>query len=268
MIMEIRVKRSLLLILIFCGYLIFPGCESPDKIPMKIAVTKASKNYITWLNKGDSTLIIADMYPLDIDSALKELVTCSGLLVTGGEDVQPGFYGKSSEKDLCAEMDPRRDTLEIVLIKRAIGMRMPVLGICRGEQIINVALGGTLIVDIPAYFRNLPRIYSITHKCDDYLKCHHSVHVFSGTLLDSISGSDTGMVTSNHHQAVDRLAKGIVCNARSPDGLTEGIEWENPYARAFLLGVQWHPERMDTVHAVSGKVLQAFLKESKKYWSK
>jgi putative glutamine amidotransferase len=268
MMMKISMKRSVGLILIFSCFILLSGCESDVKPPMKIAVTKASKNYINWLKKGDSTLVIEDMYPLSTDSALEELDSCSGLLVTGGEDIQPGFYGKSSCKDLCAEIDPHRDTMEIALIKKAIAMHIPVLGICRGEQIINVALGGTLIVDIPAYFRNFPRIYSILHKCDDYLKCYHSVHVFPETLLDSISGCDTGMVTSNHHQAVDRLAKGLVCNARSLDGLTEGIEWENPFARAFLLGVQWHPERMDTAHALSGKVLQAFLNESKKYRSK
>jgi putative glutamine amidotransferase len=235
---------------------------------MKIAVTKATSNYINWLKKGDSTLIPLDMYPMNIDSALQGLDHCAGLLVTGGEDVQPEYYGKAGEKHLCTEMDPRRDTLEIALIKKALEMKMPVLGICRGEQILNVTLGGSLIVDIPAHFEQLPRIYHIIHQCSDYLNCFHQVHVFPNTLLHSIAGCDTGFVNTNHHQAVEGLAPGLVCNARSYDGLAEGIEWEVSQNKSFLIGVQWHPERMDTSNALSGKLLKEFIKRSKEFKDK
>jgi putative glutamine amidotransferase len=244
------------------------GCSPPKKPPMKIAVTKATKNYINWLKKGDSTLILVNMYPVDIDSALEQLDLCAGLLVTGGEDVQPEYYGKSGDKYLCTEMDPHRDTLEIALIKKAIGMKMPVLGICRGEQILNVTLGGTLIVDIPAHFEQLPRIYHITHQCEDYLSCFHFVHILPNTLLRSIVGCDTGFVNTNHHQAADMLAPGLLCNARSTDGLTEGIEWEACQDKSFLIGVQWHPERMDTSNALSGKLLREFILRSREFEQK
>ena len=255
-------------VLFLISIIFMNGCHSDKKEPMKIAVTKAKTNYMNWLRKGDSTLNLVDMYAMDVDTALRELEHCSGLLVTGGEDVQPGYYGKEEEQHLCAEMDPRRDTLEIALVRKAVEMNMPILGICRGEQIINVALGGWLIVDIPTHFEKLPRIYHITHQCEDYLKCFHAVHVFPNSLLHSIVGCDTGFVNTNHHQAVDGLAPGLVCNARSYDGLTEGIEWELSGDKPFLLGVQWHPERMDTSNSLSGKLLKEFLRQSAEFNSK
>jgi putative glutamine amidotransferase len=266
--MKNRIILFITVSLVFTILAIITSCNPPKKEPMKIAVTKATKNYLNWLKKGDSTLIPVDMYPMTIDSALKGLDHCSGLLVTGGEDVQPEYYGQAGEKHLCTEMDPRRDTLEIALIKKALEMKMPILGICRGEQIINVSLGGSLIVDIPAHFEQLPRIHHVTHQCADYLKCFHPVHLFPNTLLHSIMGCDTGFVNTNHHQAADRLAPGLACNARSYDGLTEGIEWEVPQNKSFLIGVQWHPERMDTSNALSGKLLKEFIIRSKEFKEK
>lgn len=256
---------------------------------MKIAVSKATKNYIDWLRKADSGVVFINLYNVSVDSALTELNQCSGLLVTGGEDIQPEYYGKSTEKSLCGDMDPKRDTLEIALIKKALSMNMPVLGICRGEQILNVALGGTLIVDIPLFFKPaLGTRYSapgnrepetenrepehksasaiIVHQCPDYLKCYHSVTVLPKSLLRTITGCDTGFVTSNHHQAVDQLAPGLRYNAFSQDGLIEGIEWDNPDGKSFLIGVQWHPERMDTSNSMSGKLLRRFYSESEYYF--
>jgi putative glutamine amidotransferase len=266
--MKNRIKTCLIVSLVFFILAFFSGCNQSKKEPMKIAVTKASKNYINWLKKGDSTLIPLDMYSMDFDTALGSLENCAGLLVTGGEDVQPEYYGQAGEKYLCKELDPRRDTLELALIKKALGLKMPVLGICRGEQIINVSLGGSLIVDIPDHFQHLPRINHITHQCEDYLKCVHSVHIFPNTLLHSIVGCDTGFANTNHHQAVDRLAPGLICNAKSFDGLTEGIEWETSPDKSFLIGVQWHPERMDTSNVLSGKLLKEFIAQSKKFKEK
>jgi len=231
-------------------------------------VTKASANYINWLKKGDSTLVIINMYPLPQDSALAEMDKCSGLLVAGGEDVQPEYYGKASEKHLCTEMDPRRDTLEMALIRKALERKMPVVGICRGGQILNITLGGTLIVDIPFHFKHLPRIHHVLHQCQDYRQCFHPVNIFPNTLLRKIAGCDHSTVTTNHHQAVEQLAPGLAANARSEDGLTEGIEWESPGGKSFLLGVQWHPERMDTSDCLSGSLLKEFIRQSELYRNK
>ena len=241
----------------------FLACSAQNKSkPMRIAVSKATTNYVNWLKKADTTAVFIDMYGLGLPAAINELKNCSGLLVTGGEDVQPEFYGKGNEKQLCKEMDPRRDTLETELIKKALEMKMPVLGICRGEQIINVALGGTLIVDIPAFYKSADHI---RHQCEDYLKCYHSVDILKNTLLHDIVSCDTGFVTSNHHQAIEQLGGGLRINAMSKDGLIEGIEWDHPEGKSFLLAVQWHPERMDTSNSCSGKVLKEFFFQSIKF---
>ena len=263
--MRIWLKTLIAVPMLIITFAFFTGCNPEKKEPVRIAVTKASANYIKWLKKGDSTLVIVNMYPLDPDSALRELDRCSGLLVTGGEDVQPEYYGKASEKHLCTETDPRRDTLEMALIRKALDKKIPILGICRGEQIINVTLGGSLIVDIPSHFLRLPRIYHVVHQCEDYLKCFHPVNIFPNTLLRSVTGCDKGIVTTNHHQAVDQLAPGLVSNARSEDGLTEGIEWESQEGKSFMIGVQWHPERMDTSNCLSGKLLLEFINRSQIY---
>jgi putative glutamine amidotransferase len=229
---------------------------------MRMAVSKSSPNYCKWLLKGDSTLIITDLYRMSPDSALKTLDECSGLLLTGGNDIQPSLYGMAGEQALCDTTDPRRDTLEKALVTRAIQRGIPVLGICRGEQMINVALGGTLILDIPYAIGN-----RIIHRCDDYLHCYHSVGAEPGSFLRMITGADSGQVTTNHHQAADRIAPGLRVNARSADGLSEGVEWADRSGKSFLLGVQWHPERMDTANPFSGKILREFLKNASLYSS-
>ncbi|MEI6900075.1 MAG: gamma-glutamyl-gamma-aminobutyrate hydrolase family protein, partial [Bacteroidota bacterium] len=197
--------------------------------PPKIAVSKSMPNYINWLKKGDSTCTLINMYELDLKAALESLEGCSGLLVTGGEDVQPEIYGKGTERNRCKELDPRRDTLEIALIKKAIEMKIPVLGICRGEQIINVALGGNLIIDIPTDVKG-----NVAHQCKDYLNCYHKVSGLKGTLLNQMMMADSGFVTSNHHQAIDRLAAGLKMSTFSDDRIIESIEWEQPKGKSWL----------------------------------
>ena len=234
----------------------------PFKIekPIRIAVSKAMPNYLKWLKKGDSTCTLVNMYDIDLKSALISLEDCSGLLVTGGEDVQPEIYGKGSEKKRCKEMDPRRDTLEIALIRKAIEMKIPIVGICRGEQIINVALGGTLIIDIPTEVKG-----NVVHQCVDYLGCYHRISGLQGTLMSQIVMTDSGFVASNHHQAIDRLAPGLKICAWSDDRIIEGIEWEHPKDKSWLIAVQWHPERMDISNAWSGKLLTEFIQQVKKF---
>jgi putative glutamine amidotransferase len=243
------------------------SCTLMKKEPLKIAVSKASPNYINWLKKMDSTMIPVNMYGLPHDSVGPVLSRCSGLLLTGGEDVQPDLYGEPEKKGLCTEMDPGRDSLETELILESLEMKLPILGICRGEQIINVTLGGTLIVDIPTYFQSGAgsRESAVIHQCEDWVHCFHVVGVQPNSVLRIAVGCDTGTVTTNHHQAVADLAPGLICNARSPDGIIEGIERERPAGKSFLVGVQWHPERMDTANPLSGRLGREFMREARIY---
>jgi len=225
--------------------------------PVVVALSKASPNYVNWLRQSDPEIATLDLYRLPVKEAVSRLASCSGLLVTGGEDVYPGRYGRAGDTLRCTEMNLYRDSLEIALIQAALDRKMPVVGVCRGEQILNVALGGTLIIDIPSDAGG-----KVIHQCDDYLHCFHAVKVLPGSLLASLSLTGLAGVTTNHHQAVDRLAAPLASGAISEDGLVEAVEWREPLDKPFLLGVQWHPERMERSNPLSGRLADEFLRQA------
>ena len=227
---------------------------------LKIGISKASPNYINWLKRKDTTVVTINLFDMPIEKAVQTLAACDGLLLTGGEDVYPGFYGKAADTIRCKVMDRHRDTLDFALITKALEMKMPVMAICRGHQILNVALGGSLIINIPT---DVPG--HLVHQCDDYLHCTHEVIVIQGSVLYNISHVADGTVTTNHHQAIDRLAPGLVINAVSADKVIEGIEWKQPFTKSWLLGVQWHPERMETANPLSGPVSEKFLEKAAEF---
>jgi putative glutamine amidotransferase len=176
---------------------------------------------------------------MDITEALRG---AGGLLLTGGDDVSPSRYGETSH---AATVDgaPERDEFEIALVQEARRIGMPILAICRGIQVLNVACGGTLVQDIPTQVENaLDHSFKVpAHKPFDYA---HDVWVDDNSLLaklmaERLNGSDSCAVNSRHHQAVKTAAPGFRVVATAPDGIIEAIE--DPSAR-FCLGVQWHPE--------------------------
>ncbi len=243
--------------------LLFPVVLPPTSSaqqPVTIAISKTSPNYEHFLSRSDSTICVVDMYSLTIDSALLQLKGCDALLVTGGEDVYPGWYGKEKEIGRCTETNLHRDSLDMALISLALQLKMPVFGICRGHQIINVFLGGTLVIDIPT---DVPA--PIIHQCEDYLHCFHPVFLPSNSLLSKISDCDSASVTTNHHQAVDQIAPVLSVNALSKDKVVEGAEWKNPADKSYLMGVQWHPERMEKTNPLSGMLADEFINQAKKY---
>jgi putative glutamine amidotransferase len=268
---------------------------TPDKNePMRIALTKASPNYVNWIIKCDPHIVIIDLNGLKPEEAKEKLHQSSGLILTGGGDIDPSYYNKANEKNSCIDIDADRDLLEKTMILEALSVKMPVLGICRGEQMLNVVLGGSLITNIPTYTKrtiqaaalieddnsspaeSLPvaetgnhgkdPVY-VCHQCNDYLHCYHTVSLDPKSLLHSIIGFDTGFVTTNHHQAVLVPGKGLKVNAYTADSLIEGVEWADARGKSFLIGVQWHPERMDHSNAFSGNLIKRFVAEARTYSS-
>jgi len=248
------------LFILFSGLLLLNACKpkSEDK-PLRIAISSASENYINWIHRGDSLAELIDLKGLPPDSAVNLLATCDGFLLTGGEDIVPSRYGKGFDSARC-ETNPARDTLEFALIAEAMKLNKPVFGVCRGQQILNVALGGTLIVDIPTDHPG-----NVVHRCEDYTKCFHQVNVVKNSRLYEVTLSDTGSVTTNHHQAIENLAPGLRIVAWTADSIPEAIEWENPETKPFLMAVQWHPERMDVVSRLSMPMMKAFLEAAGKF---
>jgi len=137
---------------------------------------------------------------------------------------------------------------------------MPVLGICRGAQILNVAFGGTLIADIPTQ-----RPTEIRHWKIGEADSRHPVQVLPATLLWKYTRTEADEVASAHHQAVAELAPVFTVSALSPDGIIEAFEWANPEGRGFLIAVQWHPERMPWENPLSSALAERFVQEAEEY---
>jgi putative glutamine amidotransferase len=158
-----------------------------------------------------------------------------GLLLTGGGDVDPSLYGDSPRHEL-RRVDPERDRTEIALVHSARQNAVPTLAICRGIQILNVALGGTLVQDIPADWPGaLPHDDDVPRDSRS-----HTIEIEPGSLTAKAVGSTAMPVNSFHHQAVQKLAAGLRVTARSSDGMIEGLEPEDD--KWWMIGVQWHPE--------------------------
>jgi putative glutamine amidotransferase len=175
------------------------------------------------------------LLPHDPDAAASYLALLSGLVVTGGAfDVDPALFGAPSRHDSVITKD-RRTAFELAITRAALAGDMPVLGICGGQQLLNVALGGTLIQHIPDEVPD-----ALAHEQPNpRTEPGHAVRITPGTLLHRITALDTMAVNSAHHQAVKDPGPGLVVDAVAPDGVIEGIE--DP-RRRFCIGVQWHPE--------------------------
>lgn len=182
----------------------------------------------------------------DPEQAVQDALTCDGLLLPGGGDMDPKFYGQA-RIPACGEPNLLRDAAEPLLLHAFLAADKPVLGICRGIQVMNAVLGGDLYQDIKP-FEHLPH--------NGHWAKVHTVTVRRGTLLSRILGQDTVLVNSQHHQAVDRVAPGFTLAALSEDGIVEAIE--KPDA-GFCLGVQWHPEWLSDADPAMQSLFDAFV---------
>ena len=177
------------------------------------------------------------------------VTACDGLLLPGGDDVNPAFYGQGkSEK--CGPQNPLRDQLDPALLKAFLPTGKPIIGICRGMQMLNVHLGGTLHQDIKD-------LQGLCHQGSVWkAKPSHSVFLEADTKLQSCMNTGHIRVNSIHHQAVDVLGQGLKVSARSRDGIVEAVELEG---HPFCMGVQWHPELLRKTCQGNQALLQAFL---------
>ncbi|KAJ6644891.1 putative glutamine amidotransferase-like protein [Pseudolycoriella hygida] len=180
------------------------------------------------------------MLPYQYDTIDEMLAVIDGVIISGGdEDIHPNYYDQEFTSDRTATND-RRDNFEILLTKKTLDKNIPFLGICRGMQLLNVVLGGTLIQHIPDYVKDS----SINHEQPvNKDMVSHPLMIKPSTILSELADNrETYMVNSTHHQAVDRLGKGLKVTALAPDGIIEAIESFN---HTFVLGVEWHPEYLN-----------------------
>ena len=206
--------------------------------------TVAQSKYIESLARAGARMRWVELS--DPEQAVQDALTCDGLLLPGGGDMDPKFYGQA-RIPACGEPNLLRDAAEPLLLRAFLAADKPMLGICRGIQVMNAVLGGDLYQDIKP-FEHLPH--------NDHWAKVHTVTVRRGTLLSRILGQDTVLVNSQHHQAVDRVAPGFTLAALSEDGIVEAIE--KPDAR-FCLGVQWHPEWLSDADPAMQGLFDAFV---------
>ncbi|MFM7774535.1 MAG: gamma-glutamyl-gamma-aminobutyrate hydrolase family protein, partial [Candidatus Kapaibacterium sp.] len=235
-------------------------------IIMIIAISKASgsekyRKYATWLCGEREDVQVVDCSVLTDDGMREVMAGCHGLLLSGGADVEPSRYGCEAGDLPCAP-DPERDARELAMLDIALERAMPVLGICRGMQVLNVHGGGTLIIDIPRQVTTSARpvAHAGTETGTD-ADVMHAVDLASDSVLKKLVRRSTGMVNSSHHQAVDILAPGYTVAATADDGVIEAIERDPEHGRSVVLGVQWHPERMDHDQPLSKNIRHYFLFE-------
>jgi len=192
--------------------------------------------YVTALEAaGLVPLIIPPL--TDKGAAAAILDSVAGLMLTGGGDIDPARYGERRHEKV-SNVNVARDATEVALVEEARRRRTPVLAICRGIQVLNVALGGTLVQDIPSQCPG-----ALAHDEDTPRNSRsHDISVEPGSLIANAIGTGSCSVNSFHHQSVKGLGEGLKVTARSPDGVIEGIESEGE--DWWVLAVQWHPEEM------------------------
>lgn len=189
--------------------------------------------------------------------AVATLQLCDGIILSGGEDVDPQFYSQEPHQKIGPTI-PERDVFEMAIVKYVLEHNMPLLAICRGMQILNVALGGSLIQDIPSQVQDSMKHTQIIERSRD----SHGVTIHEDSKLYQIFGTDKVRVNSLHHQALDAIANDLRVVARSSDGIVEAVEYIEP--STFTIGVQWHPESMASTNPYMNALFAEFIKCSSK----
>jgi putative glutamine amidotransferase len=229
---------------------------------MRIGITRAdinNQNYSKWIASTHPEIDIVEL--AFENSNLIDAHGCHGIILSGGIDMHPSFFLKEYSEsyfDAPPMFMKTRDQFELDVLQICMENKIPILGICRGMQLINVFFEGTLMIDIG-------EAKNINHRRENGKDKSHNLNLLSDTLFYNIIKNQVGTCNSAHHQAIDKLAKNLKAVAFSDDGLIEAIE---PITRQshFLLAVQWHPERMpDQENPTTKNIKEAFINASKEY---
>lgn len=231
-------------------------------IKIGITITEAKyANYPAWIKSGGADYEIVELDWEKNNTA--DLMLCHGLLLSGGVDIDTQFHAADTKEYPLqpAAFNSQRDLFEMGLFKAAIQAKIPVLGICRGLQLINISLGGKLVLDIESSGKP-------NHRAMNGVDHVHQVALDPASQLAAITGCSLGTINSAHHQAVLEPASELKAVAFSEaDGIIESLEWKDPEQHGPMVCVQWHPERMTNKanEPLSQNILEWFLGAAKKY---
>ncbi|MES2396003.1 MAG: gamma-glutamyl-gamma-aminobutyrate hydrolase family protein [Bacteroidota bacterium] len=223
---------------------------------LKIGITDTEarySNYPRWIKGDDSDIEIIQLTPANIN----ELEKCNGIVLSGGIDTHPKFYKNERLNYPLApkEFNVVRDEFELNVFKFSQDKNIPVLAVCRGMQLVNIALGGDMIQDIEESGK-------LDHRRHDEDGVHE-ISVVKDSLFYEIIGAEKCTINSAHHQALNNIANDLKVTAFSPDGIAEATEWKNKEGKPFLICVQFHPERLAQQHegsSIAHNIREQFLK--------
>lgn len=233
---------------------------------MKIGLTYTEsrwENYPKWIKGNDDHIEIVELHweKHNLDEVWDLVEDCDGIVLTGGVDIHPRFYENERLEfpNGDGKFNEERDEFEMHVFETALNFHLPVLAICRGLQLVNVALGGDLIQDLEETGKKNHRRMS---DVDDA----HTISISEGSLLNQVIGNVSATINGAHHQAIGRLSDELMATAFSPDGVIEAIEWKDKTDEPWLMAVQWHPERMkdSDTNPASKSIRQKFLEETKR----
>lgn len=228
---------------------------------LKIGVTFSEsryENYPKWIKGEDADIEIVELSWQKQN--WDEIEDCDGIVLTGGVDTHPEFYDnkRTDYPNKPDTWNKARDEFEMHVFETAMNFEHPVLAICRGMQLVNVALGGDLVQD-------LEEAGKMDHRRHGDIDGLHEISVTPNSLLYQVTGQDAGNINSAHHQSIGRLSNELMVNCISTDGVVEGIEFADKSDEPWLLCVQWHPERMSdrTTNPLSKNIREKFLEAVK-----
>lgn len=225
------------------------ACQEDQKI------YKTNNTYVrAVLRAGGTPLLLPIATPLDACPRLAALL--DGYLLPGGVDMAPQYFGQQPPKEVTC-FDRVLDEFELEMLRQVAALGKPVLAICRGHQVVNVAFGGTLYQDIPT---QCPQAHGHCQDTASRSEPYHTVEILPGTALAAALGEGELLTNSYHHQAVKDLAPGFRVSARTKDGIIEGIENQD----GSILGVQWHPECMEERYPRFRSLFSAFVERASK----
>jgi putative glutamine amidotransferase len=228
-------------------------CATAPKVGLESARQALNRPYVWAVEQsgGVPVLIPATQCAANAERYLSVL---DGLLLSGGVDIAPECYGQELHPEL-GEVDADRDAIELPLTQLALDQDMPLFAICRGTQLLNIALGGTLFQDIPSQkpspIQHQQRYAGIPRHC-----VTHTVHIERESRLAEIVGATRIASNSFHHQALDAIGEGLAVTAHAPDGIVEAVESRR---HRYVLGVQFHPEETFEVDSPSRRLFRAFV---------
>ena len=242
-----------LLLILLCFALFFIGCSNnsfKESCKKTIVLSKASLNYVKWIEKED--IIILDAYTIDNTDSI--LLLADGIILTGGEDINPLEYNDTINIKVCGPINYSRDTLERKLFDYAFDNKIPLVGVCRGMQMMNVASGGTLYGDIPIEIGT-----KVIHRNNGEVMHEIAVsyeNLYYTNLIFPLD-KDTFLVNSWHHQGLKDIAPNIHIMARSYDGLPEAAIMDTAI-HPFMIAVQFHPERLGSDNVIHKQMRSSF----------